>query len=464
MNGKNLVVALTDVAPADLNPYKSNTLHIHQVMWSIYEPLFDVSFDRKEKKIVWHPCLADRWSSSPDSLTWDFHIREGASFSDGTRFDASSVLQNLERVQRQAPTSFRERILHDLIANVQLADGQTVRVTLTYARPELLFLALMTDGSESALGTGPFRFESRSATAIVLTRNPHYRASVKLAQITFRVIANPNDLVTEFNAQRLHLRDIDRQRLLKLENAQKIDVQPFGLHYLGFNWGSSAFRTLEVRQAFRDMLDFKQIPKTGLQPARGPIPPDVEGYAGSTAPSPLQSRAEARSILEKACGGRILLLYNANSHYGSQLAERIENDLGSSLVTRVPHDNSSQLLGAIRGRGHNGNDHYVFIYNWYSILPAPEIFLRPLFATGMRDNLTGYDDPNFNNVFTAIQHRQISSSDGYLEAQTRVINDMPAIFLGHSQVRHSAHSKRVTGVDLNVQSFPVDRYAGVDVI
>ncbi len=39
-----LKVALTDV-PSNLNPYESNTLHIHTVMWPIYEPLFDIGHD-----------------------------------------------------------------------------------------------------------------------------------------------------------------------------------------------------------------------------------------------------------------------------------------------------------------------------------------------------------------------------------------------------------------------------------
>jgi peptide/nickel transport system substrate-binding protein len=459
MNG-NLIVALTDVAPDDLNPYKSNTLHIHTVMWPIYEALFDID---RDGNLDFRTGLALQLNPGPP-LTYEFPLREGVTFSNGAPFNANSAADNLERVRTQQPASFRERILHDLIDRVQPVPGtQTLRVKLNYPKPELLFLALMTDGGSSPLGTGPFSLESQSQSQIVLRRNQRYRSQVRLDHITFRVFARPDDLVTAFNARQLDfIRDIDDEHIRQLHGASILDVAPFGLHYLGFNWGSTAFRTPAVRQAFRDTIDFKQIAsKTGLRPAKGPIPPRVEAYDASTPSAPQQNRAQARTTLENECGGKITLLYNANSYYGDELAKSIETDLGSNLVSRQPQQNSSQLLEALARRGHNANDHYVFIYNWYSILPAAEIFLRPLYETGMPDNLTGYSEPLVDGVFNNIQNGKTSPADGYRDAQAKIINDMPAIFLGHSQVRHSARGASVSGLALNTQSFPVDRYAGV---
>jgi ABC-type transport system substrate-binding protein len=459
MNG-NLVVALTDVRPENLDPYKSNTLHIHTVMWPIYEPLFDIGDNGQPVAR-----LATSWDVSADGLTYDFHLRDDVTFSNATPFDANSVVENLNRV-KQRPTSFRERILDKLIDHVHPLGPHTVRVKLAYPKFELLFLALMTDRSEPPLGTGPFCLESMSASEIVLKRNEHYRAQVRLHHITFRVIAHPDDLVPEFNAQRLDfIRDIDDERLRKLDRASRLEVVPFGLHYLGFNWGSPAFKTPAVRQAFRDMINFKQIEsKTGLRPAKGPIPPRVEAYAGSTPSPQQQSPAEARRTLENACGN-ITLLYNQNSYYGDELATRIKSDLGN-LINSQPQSSSSQLLQALTGRrDSNTADNYVFIYNWYSILPAAEIFLLPLFETGVRDNLTGYSEPQVDNTLGEIHAGRIAPGVGYSQIQAKIVDDQPAIFLGHSQVRHSAHSASVTGLkgNLNTQSFPVDRYVGVDV-
>ena len=94
-----LKVALTDV-PSNLNPYESNTLHIHTVMWPIYEPLFDIG--DKGQLIA---RLAASWDVSADGLTYVFRLRNGVTFyPGGTPFAAQSVVDNLLQVKRR--TSF----------------------------------------------------------------------------------------------------------------------------------------------------------------------------------------------------------------------------------------------------------------------------------------------------------------------------------------------------------------------
>src|SRR5437867_2609673 len=153
-----LKVALTDV-PSNLNPYESNTLHIHTVMWPIYEPLFDIGHDGQ---LI--PRLAESWVASADGLTYVFRLRKSVTFHPGSiPFTAQSVVDSLQQVKRR--TSFRERILSDLIefGGVKAEDDYTVRIQLKYPKPELLFLALMTnhaDKSKPPLGTGPFYLHS----------------------------------------------------------------------------------------------------------------------------------------------------------------------------------------------------------------------------------------------------------------------------------------------------------------
>src|SRR5215472_2266760 len=119
----SLRVALTDV-PQNLDPYKSNTLHIHAVIWSIYEPLFDIGHDGDMI-----PRLAESWNFSGDGLTYTFRLRDRIVFSDGTPFAAGSVVENLARAKSQ-PASFRERILNDLVESTEVINTQTARVKL----------------------------------------------------------------------------------------------------------------------------------------------------------------------------------------------------------------------------------------------------------------------------------------------------------------------------------------------
>src|SRR5437870_12703294 len=108
-----LKVALTDV-PSNLNPYESNTLHIHTVMWPIYEPLFDIGHDGQ---LI--PRLAESWVASADGLTYVFRLRKSVTFHPAsTPFTAQSVVDSLQQMKRR--TSFRARMLSDPIELVSV--------------------------------------------------------------------------------------------------------------------------------------------------------------------------------------------------------------------------------------------------------------------------------------------------------------------------------------------------------
>ena len=59
----------------------------------IYETLLDL----QPGGTLVIPGLAERWSVSPDGLTWTFQLRSGVKFHDGTDLDAAAVVYNFER-------------------------------------------------------------------------------------------------------------------------------------------------------------------------------------------------------------------------------------------------------------------------------------------------------------------------------------------------------------------------------
>ena len=79
--------------------------------------------------------LANRWDVSADGLTYTFHLVEGATFHDGTPFDAAAVKTSFER-RRDS-----ELILSYFLWNVKdiaTPDEQTVVLTLGVPQPSLL--------------------------------------------------------------------------------------------------------------------------------------------------------------------------------------------------------------------------------------------------------------------------------------------------------------------------------------
>lgn len=121
------------------------------------------------------PWLATSWTISPDGKTYIFKLRDGVSFSDGTRFDAESVRVNLERI-RDPHT--KARMTTAYIA--PYVDGRVIdRLTFqaNLREPYSAFLNVLAQSwfglvspkqiretpqtiAEHPIGTGPFVVES----------------------------------------------------------------------------------------------------------------------------------------------------------------------------------------------------------------------------------------------------------------------------------------------------------------
>ena len=155
------------------------------------------------------PGLADEWSSTPDGMTWTFHIRDNARFSNGEPVTAEDVQFSLERFAD--PTiSVNIPSLGVGVESVDIIDDQTVQVNLD--RPVGAFLenisvfpasiinkaAVEAEGDDhwmNPLGTGPFKVkEWVPGSHITLERNEYYWEEGKpyLDEIRFDYIPDDN--------------------------------------------------------------------------------------------------------------------------------------------------------------------------------------------------------------------------------------------------------------------------------
>ncbi|WP_432544029.1 ABC transporter substrate-binding protein [Kineococcus sp. SYSU DK002] len=84
------------------------------------------------------PWLAESWEVSPDATTFTFHLREGATFSDGTPVDAAAVKANLDGiVALGAKASLGSTYLQGY-TGTQTPDARTAVVT--FSQPSAQFL------------------------------------------------------------------------------------------------------------------------------------------------------------------------------------------------------------------------------------------------------------------------------------------------------------------------------------
>jgi len=135
--------------------------------------LFDMLVYRNPETFEYEPLLATEWSRI-DDLTWEFKLREGVTFHDGSTFDAEDVVWTLT-TYADPETGARSQASVSWIDRVEAVDPMTVRIISKTPFPAAMeFIAgslpiypsdyaqevgLQAFG-QAPVGTGPYRYVS----------------------------------------------------------------------------------------------------------------------------------------------------------------------------------------------------------------------------------------------------------------------------------------------------------------
>ncbi|MFT8242580.1 ABC transporter substrate-binding protein [Roseomonas sp. BN140053] len=157
------------------------------------------------------PGLATSWRAV-DETTWEFKLREGVTFHDGSPFTAEDVRFSIARVPSIPGNPNPYSTYIQGIKEVQVVDPLTVRFITEGPSPLLptnlsnIFIVSSAKGNRTtaefntgaaAIGTGPYRFSSwQPGQPLVLERNPNFHGGLPEGQpqwqrVSFRPI--PND-------------------------------------------------------------------------------------------------------------------------------------------------------------------------------------------------------------------------------------------------------------------------------
>lgn len=297
-----------------LDPHGNNDVPSSNVRNNIYETLVYLDGDMEVQ-----PRLATEWEEVDDT-TWEFTLKEGVTFHDGSEFNAEVVEANLDRVLDPAVASPR-MFLYEMITDVEAVDDYTVQISLEYPfAPILAHLAhdgggmlskevidadyeaaladageemsvedyyeLREEGgdahqevadaitestgdhvAENAIGTGPFTLESRSAgEEVVLANNADYHdeeSAAELDSVTFKVVPETAARIAEIETGTSHVAgateptNVER---IESHDAIELDQTPsLGLSYVGFNVEKEPLDDPLVRQAISHAIDREAI-------------------------------------------------------------------------------------------------------------------------------------------------------------------------------------------------------------
>ncbi|WP_102108067.1 ABC transporter substrate-binding protein [Oceaniglobus roseus] len=165
---EDLVLGLR-AGPDSIDPHWSTLGSQAEALRHIYDTLVDV-----DENLQLKPGLAVSWEAVDDT-TWDFKLREGVKFHDGTDFTAEDAKFSIERIP-EVTGPMAMTLYTKYVESVEVVDDYTLRVHTKGTAPALpndftrLFVVPSETGMEArneefnsgekAIGTGPFTFVS----------------------------------------------------------------------------------------------------------------------------------------------------------------------------------------------------------------------------------------------------------------------------------------------------------------
>lgn len=275
------------------------------------------SYDQVGKKV--EPMLAESWKQA-SATEWDFNLRDGVKFQDGTAFDAQAVENSLNHVLKA--TAPARAVNPKTITKVKALDAETVRITTPAADPLLPYrmasvnAGVLSPAAYTAKGidpfghcTGPFAPVSEKAgQSLSMDRNPNYwGGEVKLAGGEIRYITDGTTRSTQVQTGESDIAmSIPATNIATLEadpsvELAKADSPRTATLYL--NNSRAPFEDRQLRQAVTMALDLPAIAASVYEgvaePATGPFAPS-EPWANSELGVPSVNLDEAKALVQKS--------------------------------------------------------------------------------------------------------------------------------------------------------------------
>lgn len=422
--------------PSSLDPHAVTGIPEIRVIGSLFEGL--VIRGLHDAKV--RPGAAHSWEVSPDALTYTFHLRPGARWSDGSPLTSRDFVRSWRRFADPATGSeyntllkiirnadaVREKKMPVDSLGIAAPDDTTFTVNLEF--PVGFFLDLCAfepfapvpvdtiakyqdkwTEPGRLVGNGPYRLDVwKHNVEVRVSKNPNYwdSANVKQAGIVFNPV---EDQLTAYNM--FQNREVDWIFSVppsKLEAAKKSPEffnQPmFGTYYYIINCKNPGYDSKELRKALSYAIDRKKITERVLKgivtEASGFVPP-TPGYSGVG--MQLFDLAKAKEHLAKSGYGPgkqppdLQILFNtleAHRDIAQVVAQMWKENLGldAELVNyewKVYLENTKNLNYKALAR-----------QAWIGDFADPISFLE-LYTTTDGNNRTGFSDAAYDAAIKA---------------------------------------------------------------
>jgi oligopeptide transport system substrate-binding protein len=485
-----------------LDPHKVEGVSAANVLRDLYEGLVAEGPDAKLR-----PGVAQSWTISEDLLTYTFHLRDDARWSNGDPLTSHDFVAAMRRsvdpatgshyAQMLAPIENAEAVIEGKLPpeklGVTATDDRTLAIKLKGPTPYLLGMlvhastypihrtSLAQHGAQFAqpgrlVSNGAYRLKDRVVQShITLERNPYYwdNANTKIETVQY---LNTEDLNSEF--KRFRAGELDwtyeipaaQASWIRANMPHEYQVHTYlGVYYYGFNLSQPPFKdNLDLRRALTLAIDRKVICEKvlgmGEQPADAWVPPGTTGHRTSRAQwsgwTREQSLNEARRLYAKAGysanrPARVELLYNTHENHkkvATAIAAMWKQWLGVDVV--LVNQEWKVYLQSRRLKATT----QVFRAGWIGDYNDANSFLEILHsAHGLND--TAYASPKYDALLSkaAVELNPAQRERWMHEAEAQLLEDLPVIPI-YFYVTKRLVSPRVKGWSGNIMDHHPTRY------
>jgi oligopeptide transport system substrate-binding protein len=459
--------------PQDIDPHVVTGTPEHQLILTLSEGL--VSEDPQMNVI---PGVAERWEISPDGLTYTFHLRADAKWSNGDTVTAQDFVQSFQRELNPALASEYAYMLFNHVRGAKdyydgkitdfaqtgfhAPDARTLVITLAQPAPFLLHamnhyawypvhLATVKKFGgldrrstawtrpENFVGNGPYVLKSWQPNQLIVTeRSPTYwdRARVKIDEIDFYPIELADTEERMFRTGQLDITNevpLTKLAVYRREHPESVRVDPYdGIYFYRYNVQRKPFDDVRVRRALALAIDRESLVKyvtlADELPAYSFVPPNLLGYKSEHAFK--ADLPEARRLLAEAGypEGKnfppVELLYNTLEKHKT-IAEALQQMWRKNLNVDITLTNQEWKVYIDAQHSHN----YQFQRaGWIADYVDPHVFFD-LWETGNGNNDTNWGTPEYDRLL----HSALATPNDtarfaiYNKMEQILVNEMPVL-------------------------------------
>lgn len=283
------------------------------------------------------PSLAEKFETSPDLLTYTFHLRPGVKFHDGKPMTSADVKYSFDRCRDPKTGAVNFEVFGDVDV-FETPDDNTLIVKMK--RVNAPFLGRIAENGAGAIipmgsgdkqgtapiGAGPFKFVRREfGHELEMARfDEYWEGPAYLDRIVEREITEPTVRLTGLQTGELHvINDIPADRVDAVGKDPKLQTLswfPLNFDFLNMNHAFEPFKDARVRLAMDLMIDKEQLLQGALW-KQGKLTGSPSFPTSASYDTALKARAQdldkAQALLAEAGygPGKLDLVFKVTTNY-----------------------------------------------------------------------------------------------------------------------------------------------------